>query len=575
MAAFFDVKNISFAHPLPGGKPHPALFDVSFEIKAGEHVAIVGANGSGKTTLARHLNALHIPDQGEILVQGLSTSDKKNHLVIHQKVGMVFQHPPEQMIATTIAEDVAFGPENLGLTTAEIQNRVQESLEKVDLWEIRDRSPDRLSAGQMQRVALAGILAMQPSCIIFDEATAMLDPEGRKEVHSSIQTLKSQGITIITISHFMEEVVYADRILALQRGKLAYDGKPRELFEDDDLLQSLGLKKPRTLMIAEQLKKWIPTIETPLTLEAFEEQIQKSPPGKLIKKKGTKFGGEEEQPIIKIKNLSFTYQEGTPFAHKALIDIDLEINQKQIVGLIGATGSGKSTLLQHINGLYLPQEGQVSVGKFNLHKETDLKALRRFVGIVFQNPGYQLFEQYVGDEIAYGLRLLGFSGTELRQRVQKAMNTVGLDFEQFKDRMTFTLSGGEMRKVALASSLALEPGIMLLDEPTAGLDPAAREEILKNIVAFNQSGQTIIISSHQMEDLALVADKVSLLSEGNVKLSGEAKQVLSRKQELENYHMQPPIAALMADILRNQGWNLPDGIITSYQLIAAFENQEQ
>jgi energy-coupling factor transporter ATP-binding protein EcfA2 len=182
MTILFEVNNVSYAHPMPGSLPHRALRDISFQIDEGEYISIVGANGSGKTTLARHLNGLLIPQRGSILFQGVNTSDKNNLPFIHQNVGMVFQQPQEQMIATTIEEDVAFGPENLGLSTFEIRSRVKDALQSVDMWDQRMRSPQYLSAGQTQRVALAGILAMQPKCVIFDEATAMLDPAGRDEV---------------------------------------------------------------------------------------------------------------------------------------------------------------------------------------------------------------------------------------------------------------------------------------------------------------------------------------------------------------------------------------------------------
>ena len=192
------------------------------------------------------------------MISGKNSRDKNNLGAIHQQVGMVFQHPQEQMIASTVEEDVAFGPENLGLPTSEIQDRVKQALLDVDMWDQRTRSPQHLSAGQMQRVALAGILAMRPKCVIFDETTAMLDPAGRIEVLESIDHLRKQGITIISISHFMEEACLAERILALSKGKLIFDGSPHDLFSNIPLVQSLNLNQPRILSFAHQLQKWIP-----------------------------------------------------------------------------------------------------------------------------------------------------------------------------------------------------------------------------------------------------------------------------------------------------------------------------
>lgn len=572
----FEVNQVSYAHPMPGSLPHRALRDISFKVERGEFISIVGANGSGKTTLARHLNGLLIPMQGSILVDGLDTRLKENLPQVTSKVGMVFQHPQEQMIATTIEEDVAFGPENMGLSTAEIRARVKNALTEVEMWDQRKRSPQYLSAGQMQRVALAGILAMEPDCIIFDEATAMLDPAGRDEVLKSITRLHANGITIITISHFMEEATLADRILGLCKGKLIYDGSPQDLFTNSALITELNIDKPRILAFAEQLRHWIPSIKSPLTVEAFSAQISPNESGikfpDAVENSKTKTSG----PLfLEAHDLSFTYVENTPLAHTALQGIDLQIMQGGFHGLIGATGSGKSTLLQHFNGLYLPQTGSLRVGPFNIDRNTDLLALRRFAGIVFQNPNYQLFEQYVGDEIAYGPRLMGIRGAELRQQVQSAMALVGLDFDTFKDRMTMALSGGEKRKVALASTIVLNPTLLLLDEPTAGLDPVARREILAHMRNFHASGKTMVISSHQIEDLALLTDHVTLLSNGKVVESQVSATLLSNHPLLINYNMTSPIATKMAVILREKGWMVPGNIITSQQLLASFEKSGQ
>ncbi|MDO9087091.1 MAG: energy-coupling factor transporter ATPase [Anaerolineaceae bacterium] len=572
MALLIEVNRVSYSHPVPGGPPHPALHEISFQINEGEHIAIVGANGSGKTTLARHLNALLVPDSGTIKVIGLDTHDRANHLRIHQRVGMVFQSPQEQMIATSIEEDVAFGPENLGLPTREIQQRVKESLEQVGMWEQRTRSPQHLSAGQMQRVALAGILAMQPACVIFDEATAMLDPFGREDVLRNIETLKESGITVIMITHFMEEASLADRILGLSEGTLKFDGSPDELFTNEKLVKSMNLDKPRVLWFAEQLKPWIPTIKNPLNIDQFRKQIESRSTPQLFNPLDDHHFFRNNQPdLVKAENISFTYLQNTPLAHQALEDISFSIRQGSVHGLIGATGSGKSTLLQHLNGLYLPQTGNLTVGPFEVNHETDLLALRRYTGMVFQNPNYQLFEQYVGDEIAYGLKILGITGGELRERVKTAMTQVGLDFELFKDRLTFALSGGEKRKVALASTLVLNPTLLLLDEPTAGLDPIARREILAQMVRVHNEGRTLVVSSHQLEDLALLTDHVTLLSQGTVVVNQETDKILSDHPFLHQYQMIAPIAAQMGFILREKGWMVPENIIIGQQLVAAFE----
>jgi energy-coupling factor transport system ATP-binding protein len=572
MALLIEVNQVSYSYPVPGGPPHPALREISFQISEGEHIAIVGANGSGKTTLARHLNALFVPDSGTIRIMGLDTKERANHMKIHQRVGMVFQSPQEQMIATSIEEDVAFGPENLGLSTQEIQQRVRHSLEQVGMWDQRTRSPSHLSAGQMQRVALAGILAMQPACVIFDESTAMLDPFGREDVLRNIETLKQSGITVIMITHFMEEASLADRIIGLHQGRLRFDGSPEDLFTDDKLVKSMNLDKPRVLWFAQQLTPWIPTITSPLTVDQFKKQIEPRPAPQLFAPlEDHHFFRNTQENLVIGNHISFTYLQNTPLAYQALEDINFSVREGSVHGLIGATGSGKSTLLQHLNGLYIPQTGELKVGPFEVNHETDLLQLRRYTGMVFQNPNYQLFEQYVGDEIAYGLKVLGITGSELRERVKLAMSQVGLDFEEFKDRMTFALSGGEKRKVALASTLVLDPSLILLDEPTAGLDPIARREILGQMVRVHNEGKTLVVSSHQLEDLALLTDHVTLLSKGKVVSNQDTDKLLSDHTQLNQYQMIAPIAAQMASVLHEKGWMVPENIIIGQQLVAAFQ----
>jgi energy-coupling factor transport system ATP-binding protein len=283
------------------------------------------------------------------------------------------------------------------------------------------------------------------------------------------------------------------------------------------------------------------------------------------------FSRNNQENLVIGNHISFTYLQNTPLAHQALEDISFSVRKGSVHGLIGATGSGKSTLLQHLNGLYLPQTGDLKVGPFEVNHETDLLQLRRYTGMVFQNPNYQLFEQYVGDEIAYGLKVLGITGSELRERVKLAMSQVGLDFEEFKDRMTFALSGGEKRKVALASTLVLDPSLMLLDEPTAGLDPIARREILGQMVRVHNEGKTLVVSSHQLEDLALLTDHVTLLSNGKVVSNQDTDQLLSDHTFLHQYQMIAPIAAQMASVLHEKGWMVPENIIIGQQLVAAFQ----
>ena len=252
----FDICHVSHTFETEEGKTFDALKDVTAQIKKGEFTAIIGTNGSGKSTLARHLNALLIPTEGELIVEGMRTSDAGRVWDIRQKVGMVFQNPDNQLVAAVVEEDVAFGPENLGVPPEEIRERVDLALEKVGMTSYRKQAPSMLSGGQKQRVAIAGVLAMKPDCIVLDEPTAMLDPKGRKEVMDTIHELnKTEGVTIVLITHFMEEAVMADHILVIDRGVLKMEGTPREIFSQADKVTEIGLDVPVPADLARRLRK--------------------------------------------------------------------------------------------------------------------------------------------------------------------------------------------------------------------------------------------------------------------------------------------------------------------------------
>ena len=248
------LKGVSYSYSLGEGSSLKALKNLSFSVEKGEFVALAGMNGSGKSTLAKLLNGLFIPSSGEILIDGLSTSDEKNTFEIRKKAGMVFQNPDNQMVATIIEDDVAFGPENIGVPREEIIERVNEALEAVGMSEYRKRSASKLSGGQKQRIAIAGVLAMRPQILILDESTSMLDPNGRKEIMAIAKKLNEQGITVINITHNMDEAVLADRIIVLRKGRVAIDGTPKEVFASG-LLEACGLTLPPVYALCKSLER--------------------------------------------------------------------------------------------------------------------------------------------------------------------------------------------------------------------------------------------------------------------------------------------------------------------------------
>ncbi|MDP2964577.1 MAG: energy-coupling factor transporter ATPase [Pelolinea sp.] len=562
MRSFIHLNNISFSYQERENPNPKVLVNLSLSIKEGEFVALIGQNGSGKSTLGKLLNALIIPDAGDVFIEGMNTHESANYPIIRSRVGMVFQRPQDQIVATTVAEDVAFGPGNLGLPPSEIRQQVDEVLALTGLASYRERPSYLLSAGETQRVALAGVLAMRPKCIIFDETTAMLDPSGREMVMRQAKALNKEGITIIFITHLMEEAVQADRVLILHHGQLVMDAPPAEVFSSSSKIRSYGLDLPPAALAADSLRKYFLSLPEGILFEGELLNVlpEYSGKGKLAEPENHE--KIEQDLIIKVEDLSHVYLRGTPLAHQALEKCNLKVTSGSAHGLIGSTGSGKSTLLQHLNGLILPQSGRVNVLRYSLNDpELDVKALRRSVGLAFQQPEDQIFEQYVGDEIAFAARNFAITG-KIADIVRSAMQAVGLDFESFKDRVTSTLSGGEQRKVALASVLAGQPQVLLLDEPLAGLDPLSRNEITDHLAELKKKGITLVISTHQFEGAVELMDKISVLANGRDFAHGTPGKIFSSENILDESGIKAPLVARIVGRLRNLGWPISAEIVT-------------
>ena len=572
MEPFFVFDRVSFRYEAGDGSTIPALKEVSLSIAEGEMVAIVGANGSGKSTFARLASGLLLPASGTLRVDGFDTERPENRARVHARVGMVFQFPEDQIVSTTVEEDVAFGPENLGLPPDEIRKRVEGALRETGMWDQRSRPPHLLSAGQIQRVALAGVLAMRPRCVVFDEASTMLDPKGRETMIEAMLRLNREGVTVLFVTHFMEEAVLARRVIAFERGRVALDGPPAQVFSDPARLATLRLDLPPAMRLASAFYDALPRLGLPdlprplLTVPELIDAIPEYNGAEIPEEQGDLPESPAAPPVIDVRDLSYSYMRGTPLAHRALQGANLRVASGEVHGLLGHTGSGKSTLLQHLNGLMRPQEGSVQVAAFDLNDpRVARRDVVRHVGLVFQNPETQFFEHYVGDEIAYGpIQIFGDDEAGMREvsaRVRWAMDHVGLDFATFKDRPLFALSGGERRKVALASTLALQPRILLLDEPTAGLDPHSRRDLLEKLTAMRDSGMTLALSSHQMGDMARLANSLTVFSQGRDVMTGSTSEIFAQLDKLHAYSMDAPVGAKVAAAMRAKGWPVPMRII--------------
>lgn len=566
MVALIEIRDVTFHYKTQPKYSKPALSAVNLQIEQGEFVAIIGANGSGKSTLGKLLNALLIPDKGSVYINGMDSRNPQNYASIRTQVGMVFQKPQNQIVATTVEEDIAFGPGNLGLAPNEIRKRVNYALSECRMGEFRNRSSYLLSAGEMQRLALAGVLAMQPDCIIFDETTAMLDPAGREMVMTQARTLHHQGKTILFITHIMEEAAKADRLIVLEHGKIVMDGTSQQVFSEN--IKTIGLEKPSPLVAANQLRRYIPELPEGILTEA---NLFKHVPvyrGKWYDKPPL----SEQKTVnacIEGANLSYAYMQNTPLEQLALENVSIKIGSGQTHGLIGATGSGKSTLLQHFNGLLRPQHGILYVlGMAITSDKFDTSSLRKRVGLAFQQPENQIFNQYVGDEIAYGARQLG-SDKRIEIAVKDAMHAVGLDFNAFKDRLAMTLSGGEMRKVALASAVVTNPEILLLDEPLAGLDPFSRNEIMGYFKEMHNNRKTLVFSTHQYENVISEMDIVSVLESGKDITHGKPGNVFSHLGDKVPPALKAPFAVRLGNALKEKGWPVPMGTLRLEDVVNA------
>ena len=562
----------------------PAVNDVSLSVEKGEFVSIIGHNGSGKSTLARLICGLAEADGGKIEVWGYDLSDYKNVNAVRMHAGIVFQNPDNQMVASIVEDDLAFGPENLGIEREEIGRRIDWALKAVDMEKYRHSTPFRLSGGQKQRIAVAGVLAIKPDILILDESTAMLDPRGRREVIDVVRRLnKEEGMTILLITHFMEEALLADRTIVMNKGEIVMQGSPKEIFENGDALKTFNLTLPEISQIAISLSEGgIPTSPC-LHPEELASQILSAANERKISHSAAAAESVESaisagEWDIDISDLTYTYSAKSPFASKALNGVNLHISEGEFFGIIGHTGSGKSTLVQHFNALIkLPQAQKrykppkkrddqcaplpaMKVGPYNLaDKKCDFLKLRADVGMVFQYPEYQLFAETVFDDVAFGLKnfFKDITKEEIEERVRAAIEAVGLDYAEVAQKSPFDLSGGQKRRVAIAGVIVSRPKILILDEPAAGLDPLGKKEIMELLHTLHaQWCKTVIIVSHDMDEIAENCTKACVVSEGKIVACGEPRELFSRDEELIALGLDVPLTAKICRCLADGGLNV-------------------
>ncbi|MCI6663494.1 MAG: ATP-binding cassette domain-containing protein [Spirochaetia bacterium] len=466
--SIIEIRDLTFSYP---ERNLEAVKQVSFSVDKGEYIAILGANGSGKSTLARLICGYLEPSSGSII----RAQD--------MRMGLVFQSPGDQIVASVVETDTAFGPRNLRCCEEEVMHRTVESLDSVGLLErLLDRTRD-LSQGQKQKLGVAGIAALHPAVFVLDESTSMIDPESRCHLLDLMDEWHHQGQTILHITHSLEEAHRAGRVIAMNEGQVIFDGSQQQFMAYTDMEKQLfGEPLPVNNFVSCPSAQWQPSLENP-----SDEMPQ----------------GFQNDAALIFRNMTFAYgqdeftQEHQGEGKPLFENFSLAVEAGRLTALMGPSGCGKSTLMEIAAGLLSAPVGEVYSNSRPL--------------LALQDSDHGLFEEFAADDVAFGPRNQGIAGKELVQKVQFAMGQVGLPYEKFAERQTMTLSGGEKRKVSLAGIIAMDGQVLLFDEPTAGLDAKSRRKVMEMLLALVKAGKTVLFTTHR-EDEALVAHRVVKLA---------------------------------------------------------------
>ncbi|MEM3703475.1 MAG: energy-coupling factor transporter ATPase [Candidatus Bathyarchaeia archaeon] len=538
-----EINNVTFTYM---GSKEPAIYDINLKVKKGEILMITGPSGAGKTTICRLLNGL-IPHyfrgnfKGNVLINGIDTKKTTIGSLSHF-VGLLFQDPASQLVCPTVMDEVAFGPENLGVEPAEIRQRVEYVLKAVRLKGYEERNPHSLSGGEQQACALASVMAMKPEIYVLDEPTSNLDPLGSYQIINLLVELsRTEKKTMIIVEHKMEELLpLVDRLIVMNDGKIVLQGEVKELLENVEYMEKIGLKPPQVTLLASKLRKNVNLKELPLTLDDAIEvigevlrEILKGKKAKIKPQPSYAVDRGKGKEIIRVEDLWYVY----PGEVTALRSVNLSIYEGEFVAIIGQNGSGKTTLVKHFNGLLKPTKGNVTVYGVNT-KKASISELAKKVGYVFQNPDHQLCNETVKKELAFGPVNLGFSDKEVKERVESVAERLGL--KEVLDEKPFSLSKGERQRVAVGSILTMNPNVLIIDEPTTGQDYKMSKEMMDIFKELNREGKTIIVITHDMNLAAEYAERVIVLRNGEILCEGTPKEVFAQTEVLEKTYLRAP-----------------------------------
>lgn len=518
------IRDLTFYY---GDASRPALQDVNLDIEDGEFVLVTGPSGCGKTSLCRCFNGL-IPHfyggeiAGGLEVQGL---DVMRHTTrdLATRVGMVFQDPENQLVSMDVQREVAFGLENLAFPKDVMAKRVEESLDTLEISGLRHRQVHELSGGEKQKVVISSVLALHPDVLVLDEPTSELDPKGAEDVLSIVRRLNDElGITVILVEHRLDRVVHlVDRMIVMNEGKIIADGNPRAVLSNGDIT-SIGAGVPPIVRIVQRLRdNGVNVDNIPLTVKEGRSMLKDIFMGARGSTLSQAESADNGRPVIEIDKLWHAYPEGIT----ALKNVSLRICEGEFVAVMGRNASGKTTLVKHINGLLQPTKGKVIVSGIDTRRAT-IAQLSRKVGFIFQNPNDHIFADTVEEEIAFILKNLGFDSGEIAARIDEMLEMFAL--KEFRKQYPRSLSGGERQRVAMASVLVARPRVLILDEPTRGMDYRLKSELMRFLNGYREKGNTVVLVTHDVETVAEHADRVVLLSEGGVVVDGNKRDVLSR-----------------------------------------------
>ena len=520
---YLEIRDLTFTYP--GG--NRAVDDLNLDVQSGELVAVIGPNAAGKSTLALLLKGLLKPDRGRIRINGREWPKGESD----PRVGILFANPENQIVTSIVEEDVAFNLEVAGLTSELIKGRVHSVLDRLGILHLSGRMPHLLSGGEQQMVALAGVLVQEPDILVLDEPTTYLDPDGRAVVLEALRNLVNQGKTVILVTHDMSEAGTADRVVLMDRGQVVQDDPPMQLFARRDISEAYGITPPFLIRLALALGKKGHEMAGSMNVIEFTSSLKdlvQGPKASPVPPEGNITHKEKGVPAITFEGIRFRY--GLPSVNRGdlLADLDLAIPDNCVALLCGSNGSGKSTLLQMANGLITPDEGRVT---FRGRSLADLRreegSIFSRIALLFQNPEKQLFSETVFDDIAFGPRNLGLDSSEVRKRVREAARWTGLE-DCILPRAVHTLSGGQMRRVAVAGVLAMEPAVLVLDEPTDNLDPGGVREFYRGVRRYcHEKGTTVIIAAHKVPEEVRVIDHFSHLEMGRIRSSGSPERILT------------------------------------------------